>query len=309
MTDTIYNVTLFGIKMKINRVAFTIPIGDGWDIYWYGILIALGFFLAMVYANKNASRLNLDFNKLFDAIIVAIPVSILFARGYYLIFDQKSLKNFWAIHDGGLAIYGGIIGAVVAALVMCKIKKIKFLDAMDLTVIGFFIGQAIGRWGNFFNQEAFGGPTGSSFWGMTSENIEYELGTGVLAHPCFLYESVWCIIGFFILNHFSKKRKFSGELTLMYCAWYGIGRAVIEQFRTDSLYLGEVKVSQLLSVIICIAAAIVLVIKHINIKKAEAAPEYIPQFSANNHTDKTPNEQGENNANNTEKENEENADN
>ncbi len=293
MPETIYNVTLFGIEMKIKPVAFTIPIGGGWDIYWYGIAIALGFFLALVYVRKNASRLNIDFNKLFDVVIVALPVAVIFARAYFLIFYQKSLENFWAIHEGGLAIYGGIIGAVVTALVMCKIKKISILDSLDLTVIGFFIGQAIGRWGNFFNQEAFGSATGSSFWGMTSENIEYELGAGVLAHPCFLYESVWCIIGFFILHRLSKKRRFSGELILMYCVWYGIGRTVIEQFRTDSLYLGDIKVSQLLSVVICITALVILIIKHRKIKQQVLSPEYIPQFSDN----------GESDLNNNEKEN------
>ena len=273
----VYNVTLFGIHMKINPVAFTIPIGNGWNVYWYGIIIALGFFGALLYAYINSRRYGLNFDKLCDVIIVAVPVSIISARAYYLLFYQKSFEDFWDIHSGGMAIYGSVIGAAIAAVVMCKIRKVKLLDALDIASTGFLLGQAVGRWGNFFNQEAFGSATGSSFWGMTSENVEAELGVGKLAHPCFLYESIWCLIGFFILNHFSKKRRYSGEISLLYCIWYGLGRAVIESFRTDSLMLGSLRVSQILSVVICLAAAIVFALKAKK-AKAESTSDYTPVF-------------------------------
>lgn len=273
----IYNVTLFGIHMKINPVAFTIPIGGGWNVYWYGILIALGFFGALLYAYINARRYELNFDRLCDVIIVAVPISIISARAYYLLFYQKSFTDFWNIHGGGMAIYGSVIGAAVTAIIMCKIRKVNLFSALDIAATGFLLGQAVGRWGNFFNQEAFGAATGSSVFGMTSENVEAELGVGKLAHPCFLYESIWCLIGFFVLNHFSKKRKYPGEIALLYCVWYGFGRAVIESFRTDSLMLGSLRVSQLLSVVICLAAAAVLIIKSKR-SKADGDTDYTPVF-------------------------------
>ena len=135
----------------------------------------------------------------------------------------------------------------------------NILDMFDLTALGFLLAQGIGRWGNFVNQEAYGSFTGSSFWGMTSNRTVLEMGEG-LVHPCFLYESVWCIAGFFIINHLSKSRKFSGETALMYGVWYGFGRAIIELLRTDSLMIGRIKVSCMLSVLVCIVCAILLVV-------------------------------------------------
>ncbi len=261
-----YNVTIFGIDLKLDPVAFTIPIGDGWTVYWYGIIIATGFALAMVYGYLNAKRFNIDVDKMLDVVLVATPLAILGARTYYIIFDGEPLtggiKEFFGL-DGsgfsGLAIYGGIIGALIGGAVMCLIRKVKILDIFDLAAIAFLIGQGIGRWGNFMNQEAFGGPTGSSFWGMTSENVVSEFrmegfDTEALAHPCFLYESIWCLIGVLVLHKLSKNRKFSGETGLHYCIWYGFGRGFNELLRTDSLMIGSVKVSALLSFTICIAA-------------------------------------------------------
>ena len=141
----------------------------------------------------------------------------------------------------------------------------------DIGAIGFLIGQAVGRWGNFVNQEAFGSLTGSSFWGMQSERTISEMGEG-LVHPCFLYESLWCLAGFFILNYFSKKRSFKGQIVLLYCVWYGFGRAIIECFRTDSLMIGPFKVSVLVSVLICVSAIIGLIVI-INKKKVNVLAE------------------------------------
>ncbi len=259
-----YDVTIFGISFTIKPVAFTLPIGDGWDIYWYGIIIALGFMLAIIYGMKNATRFNVDTDKMLDVIIVTTPVSILCARTYYVIFDGEKLTSFADFFGfggsgfSGIAIYGAIIGAFACGAVMCKLKKIKILDMFDLAATAFLIGQGIGRWGNFMNQEAYGTFTGSSWWGMQSSRTIAEMGEG-LVHPCFLYESIWCIAGFFVLNHFSKKRHFSGEITLMYCIWYGFERSIVENLRTDSLMIGNLRVSVLVSAIIFLAATVTLI--------------------------------------------------
>ncbi len=278
-----YDITIFGINLTLKPIAFTIPIGRGWDVYWYGIIIALGFLLAIIYAYKNASRFGIDIDKMLDIILVATPCAILGARTYYVLFDGEklgSIKEFFGF-DGagfsGLAIYGGVIGALVTGFIMCKIKKVKIFDMFDLAVIGFLIGQGIGRWGNFFNQEAYGTFTGSSFWGMTSNKIQLEMGEG-LVHPCFLYESIWCLLGFFLLHKLSKKRKFSGEITLMYCIWYGFERGFIELLRTDSLMLGSFRVSSLLSFVICIGAIIALVVIRKKLKIKNSEQDYTSMF-------------------------------
>ncbi len=261
-----YDVTIFGIHLTLNPIAFTIPIGSGWDIYWYGIIIALGFMLAIIYGMKNAERFGVDTDKMLDVIIVTTPVSILCARTYYVIFDGvklTSVSDFFGFGNGegfsGIAIYGAVIGAFACGAVMCKIKKIKIFDMFDLAATAFLIGQGIGRWGNFVNQEAYGTFTNSSWWGMQSTRTIAEMGEG-LVHPCFLYESIWCIAGFFVLNHFSKKRRFSGEIILLYCVWYGFERAIVENLRTDSLMLGNIRISVLVSVLICLSAAIALIV-------------------------------------------------
>ena len=278
-----YNVSIFGIELTLNPIAFTIPIGGGWDVYWYGIIIACGFALAITYGYINAKRFDIDIDRMLDVILVATPVAILCARAYYLIFDGEklgSIKEFFGF-DGsgfsGLAIYGGVIGALASGFVMCKTRKIKILDMFDLAVIGFLIGQGIGRWGNFFNQEAYGTFTGSTFWGMTSNKIQYEMGEG-LVHPCFLYESIWCLIGVLVLHKLSKKRQFSGEVTLLYCVWYGFERGFVELLRTDSLMLGSIRVSSMLSFIICIGAVITLVVIRRKLKEKQSNTEYTSMF-------------------------------
>lgn len=260
------DVTIFGIELTLKPIAFTISIGSfTWDVYWYGIIIALGFLLALIYGYTNAKRFNINVDRMLDVILVAVPVAILSARTYYILFDGEKLESigdFFGFGDSsgfaGLAIYGGVIGAFVSGALMCKLRKIKMLDMFDLAALGFLIGQGIGRWGNFVNQEAFGTLTGSSWWGMESIRTQAVVGEG-LVHPCFLYESIWCIVGFIILHILSKKRKFSGQIILMYCAWYGLGRGFIELLRTDSLMIGNIRVSALLSFTICIAASAALI--------------------------------------------------
>ena len=276
------DVTIFGIHLTLNPIAFTLPFGGGWDIYWYGIIIALGFMLAIIYGIKNAPRFNVNTDKMLDVVIVTTPISILCARIYYVIFDGiklTSISDFFGFGTSngfsGIAIYGAVIGAFACGAVMCKVKKIKIFDMFDLAATAFLIGQGIGRWGNFMNQEAYGTFTGSSWWGMQSNRTIAELGEG-LVHPCFLYESIWCIAGFFVLNHFSKKRRFSGEITLIYCVWYGFERAIVENLRTDSLMIGNIRVSVLVSIIICLAAAVALIV----ILKNQKATVYDDNYTA-----------------------------
>lgn len=280
-----YNVTIFGIDLTLNPIAFTLNLGGRhWDIYWYGILIATGFLLALIYGVKNAGRFGIDKDRMLDVVLVATPVAILCARAYYVIFDGEKLESigdFFGFGDSsgfaGLAIYGSVIGAFSSGALMCKLRKIKITDMFDLGAMGFLIGQSVGRWGNFVNQEAYGTFTGSNWWGMQSQKTISEMGEG-LVHPCFLYESIWCFVGFLIINKLSKNRKFSGETVLMYCAWYGFGRCFIEMLRTDSLMFGNIRVSCLLSFVICIASVVLIAIIR---KRVETEGEYISVFEEN----------------------------
>lgn len=267
-------VEFLGFTFNLNPVAFTLPIGDGWAIYWYGILIAAGFLLAFLYGMKRAPLLNINTDRLVDGVIITTPLAILGARAYYLLFycPEDFFTSFFNIHDGGLAIYGGIIGAVIGAIISSKTRKLNFVDCLDLIAPSMFIGQAIGRWGNFFNQEAFGTNTELP-WGMfsmgssgTYEHIlamgNTELDPTMPVHPCFLYEFLLCAIGFLILNYVIKRRKFRGQLALIYGMWYGLGRFLIEGIRTDSLMIGSLRVSQLLSalaVVICLVVYILII--------------------------------------------------
>lgn len=282
------DVRIFGIDLYLEPVAFSLF--GKWTVYWYGIIIAAGFAVAVIYGFFNAKRFNIDVDRMIDVVLVTTPLAILCARLYYMVFyyGKFTFKEFFGIGSSqgfsGLAIYGGVIGAAVFGSLMCKIRKIKVFDMLDLASIGFIVAQGIGRWGNFMNQEAFGGPTGSDWWGMTSPNvisnfIANDISPTELAHPCFLYESVWCIAGFFLLHFISQKRKFSGQVALIYCVWYGFGRAIIECLRTDSLMIGPFKVSFLVSITASISAAIILIVTLR--KNGKEQEEYIPVFADN----------------------------
>lgn len=276
-----YDVTIFGLNFTINPVAFTVA---GWEIYWYGIIIATGFLGAILYGILNAKRFGINVDKMLDVVLVTAPVAILCARAYYVIFDGEKLKSFgdffgFGNNSGfsGLAIYGGVIGAFTCGYIMCKIKKVNIPDIFDLASIGFLIGQGIGRWGNFFNQEAYGTFTNSIWWGMASNRTEAELGAG-LVHPCFLYESIWCLIGVFVLHKLSKNRKFSGQLILTYGIWYGFERGFLELIRTDSLMIGNLRVSSLLSFVICITCAVLMYVILKKEKQKQSDTEYVGMF-------------------------------
>lgn len=257
-----------GWQFEISRVA--VKVGSI-TIYWYGILIAAGLLLAVTYAWFSAKRYKVDGIKLMNCVLAGIVTGIIGARLYYVIFrwnDYKdNLVSIFYIHEGGLAIYGGIIGALIGGLIVAKIQHMKFLPILDITMISFLIGQGIGRWGNFFNQEAFGVETDLP-WAMMSE------GTGMHAvHPCFLYESLWCLLGFVLLHFYGKYRqRYSGQIFYLYLVWYGFERTIVEGLRTDSLYLPfrifgmDIRVSQLLSAVLVIVGIVFLII---NFKKED----------------------------------------
>ncbi len=251
----------------------------GLSIYWYGILIAVGMVLAYFYAMH---RMEKDFgipkDRAFDVVFAAVIGGFLCARIYYCVFTTLNpdsptnytfVTTFTTIHDGGIAIYGGIIGAVLSGLVFCKIRKVNFFAMADIASLGFLIGQCIGRWGNLVNQEAYGEACDKNWlFAMTGTRIAGEMGEGVCVHPCFLYESVWCLLGFVLLHFYSKKlRSFDGEISLLYVAWYGLGRFFIEGLRTDSLMAGQFRVSQLVAAASFAAAVVLYVVFKIVSKK------------------------------------------
>ncbi|MBQ4119855.1 MAG: prolipoprotein diacylglyceryl transferase [Clostridia bacterium] len=280
-----YDVIIFGMHLTIKPIAFTLQLGSRtWDVYWYGILIALGFMLALIYGNVNAKRFGINKDRMLDAVLITAPLSILCARIYYVIFDGvkcESIADFFGFGESsgvaGIAIYGAVIGAFLVGGVVCCLFKINIPDIFDLAALGFLIGQGVGRWGNFVNQEAYGSFTNSSFWGMESQKTIAEMGEG-LVHPCFLYESLWCLVGFILIHKWSKKRAFSGEVFLMYCAWYGFGRGFIEILRTDSLMWGPIKVSCLLGFLVSVISVTAIVIIR---KKLKPEAEYVSVFSEN----------------------------
>lgn len=258
----------------------------GVPIYWYGILIAVGVILAYIYAmHRSTKDFGLVKDRVFDVVFVCIVGGFLFARIYYCVFTTLDPNNptsynfvttFTTIRDGGIAMYGGTIGAVVIGILMCKLRKVNFFAMCDLASLGFLIGQTIGRWGNYINQEAYGAQCPDNWlFAMTGSQISEDMGRGVCVHPCFLYESVWCLLGFIFLHFYSKKlRTFDGEIALMYLIWYGSGRAVIEQLRTDSLYIGSFKVSQLVGIVSAAAALVVFVLFKIKTNKT-GKPLYV----------------------------------
>lgn len=253
-----------GIEINPSRVAFSV---FGKEIYWYGLIIAIGFSLAVIYSMRRAKQFGLTDDHILDMLFVAVPAAIVCARLYYCIFEWElyadnpiSILYIW---EGGLAIYGGVIGAVVAVGLYSRIKKVPLGPLLDIGGLGLLIGQMIGRWGNFMNREAFGGLT-DSFLKMGLTNASGEV---FYVHPTFLYESLWNFVGFVLLHFYSKKRKFDGEVFAGYLAWYGLGRAWIEGLRTDSLYISGtgIRVSQLVAAVSFVLA--VGFILYIRLKK------------------------------------------
>ncbi len=270
----------------------------GIPIYWYGVLITVGVVLAYFYAMSRTKSFGLNKDRVFDVVFAAIIGGFLGARIYYCVFETLNPNStesynfitvFTKIRDGGLAIYGGIIGGFLVGYVICRIRKVNFRAMCDLAALGFLIGQTIGRWGNFINQEAYGEVCPPDYLlGMTGTIISESVEPGALVHPCFLYESVWCLLGFIGLHFYSKKlRTFDGEIALMYIAWYGLGRSFIEGLRTDSLYAGSFRVSQVLGAVSFVAALILFIVfkiitekKHIPLYKDTEACKALEEADA-----------------------------
>jgi len=233
----------------------------GHQFNWYGAIIAFGFLLAVFYVTRRAKHFGLTADNIIDMLIISVPIGVISARLYYVIFNfslyRDNLIDIVKIWEGGLAIYGGVLGGILGVFIYSRVKKIPMTPVLDVGSFGLIIGQTIGRWGNFINREAFGALT----------DVPWKMGLTTYAgtfyvHPTFLYESLWNIIGFVVLHFYSKKRKYDGQIFLLYVAWYGLGRVWIEGLRTDSLYLfgTGIRVSQLLALLSLLAALTILLV-------------------------------------------------
>lgn len=277
MTPEIWFVHL-GIKIqKLNKVAFSL---FGLDVYWYGIIIGFGVIFGLLMARHEAKRTGQNPDIYSDFLIIGIIFSVIFARLYYVIFSWDNFKDnllkIFAIREGGIAIYGSIIGAVIAVFIYTKIKNINIFKFLDTSVLGLLIGQIIGRWGNFVNREAFGGYTDSIFAmryikgqakGVSQSVLEHMININgveyIQVHPTFLYESLWNLGLFIILNIYKGNKKFDGELMALYFIGYGIGRFWIEGLRTDQLIIGHtgIAISQVVSVVLVVVFIIFIIYK------------------------------------------------
>ena len=280
-----------GVSFNIPSVAFTI---GGYEVHWYGIIIAFGFALAVLYGGRTAYKWKMSLDGMTDVLIWGTLFGIVCARLYYVVFEwdyfSQNPGEIIAIWHGGIAIYGGIIGALIGGYIGAKIGKIDFANLLDVGALGLLIGQGIGRWGNFFNQEAFGTNTETALFRMWSTKIRDELAANqydllqkgmevdpnMPVHPTFLYESMWCIALFLILHFFIKKRR-KGEIFLLYGIGYGLERMVVEGLRTDSLYIGSttIRVSQLLSAVVVVVFTIWLIVFFRKLKKGTLARKYM----------------------------------
>ncbi|MBQ5841454.1 MAG: prolipoprotein diacylglyceryl transferase [Clostridia bacterium] len=245
--------------------------GNEFTIKWYGVLIAVGFLLAVMYGLQRAKEFDVDPDKMIDVALLSTLMAFVGARLYYVFFsddvaeylaDPITILQVW---KGGLGIYGGIIFAFGFGFLFCKLFKIHFLSMCDIASLGFLIGQAVGRWGNFFNQEAFGTNTDLP-WAMTGDIIAAGTNgsgydTSLPVHPTFLYESLWCVLGFVLLHILSKRLyRFKGQIFCGYLMWYGIGRFAIESLRTDSLMAGTIRTSQLVAILAILGGGILALV-------------------------------------------------
>lgn len=237
-----------------NPIAFTI---GSLQVRWYGVLIAMGFLLAIIISYRKASKHNIDPDSILDFAIFMIPLSIIGARLYYVVFSWDMYKDnpisIFDIRSGGLAIHGGLLAGLITALVFCRIKKIDFFNMGDLIFPQVALAQAIGRWGNFFNGEAHGGPTDLP-WAI--------IVNGQSVHPTFLYESIWCLFLFFFLSHLDKKRSFTGQIFMLYGMLYSVERFFVEGLRTDSLMIGPLRQAQVISAFIFLICLIIYIYRN-----------------------------------------------
>ncbi len=259
--DAVISFPMLG-DLKLDPPAFFTVFG--FRIYFYGVLIAVGFLLAILWCARHAPDYGIGQDDFYDMLLWLIPLVIVGARLYYVLFRLgyylANPREIFAIRDGGLAIYGGVIAGALVVWLFCRKKKISVRAMLDLAVHGLLIGQIIGRWGNFMNREAFGAET-ELFCRM---GLTPPGGETVYVHPTFLYESLWNLVGFVFLIVWERRgrRKYDGQCALIYFFWYGLGRAWIEGLRTDSLYIGYtgLRVSQLLSAGLCLGALALLAV-------------------------------------------------
>ncbi len=274
--DKLIGFPNLGLEFKVGK---SISI-FGFEIAYYGIIIAIGVVVAALLAFAEARRTHQDEETYVDIMLCVLLSAIPGARLYYVLFEWdyygKHLGEIFNIRNGGLAIYGGVILSVLVAYIYTRIKKKKFLEIFDTVVPGLVLAQAIGRWGNFFNREAFGGYTDNLFAmelplteanGLTEELIMKSMGGYVTVHPTFLYESFACLLIFIVLFIYRKHKKFNGELVAIYMIGYGIARAIIEGLRTDQLVIKIAKktfaVSQVLSVVLVIVGITFMVVSYV----------------------------------------------
>jgi len=261
---------------EVNEVAFKV---FGFSVHWYGLIIMCGMLFCVLYVYHFWKKEGWNPDDFFDVALAAIAIGVLGARLYYILFSLdsyivtggsfwsnvgKTLKNMISVWNGGLAIYGGIIAGALAIFLVARRKKVPVLRLLDIVAPSVALAQAIGRWGNFVNAEAHGGPTDLPWrMGITYGNTTYYY------HPTFLYESLWNIVGFILLNLLRKKKKYDGQVLWAYAAWYGLGRMIIEGLRTDSLMWGPIRVSQLLAALLFVGCTALMVVIHFRRKKAD----------------------------------------
>lgn len=259
-TEIFTKIKIFGLELNPLK---EFAIGS-LSIRMYGVIIAVGLLLAVIYGLKRGKEFGLKEDDILDGVLGIVPLAIVCARLFYCAFEWSDYAanpiRVLYIWEGGLAIAGGIIGAVIGVVIFCYVKKVRLGAVLDITLLAFLIGQCIGRWGNFFNREAFGAATDGFFkMGLfNSKTLEYEF-----YHPTFLYESLWTLCGFVALHFLSKKRQYDGQIALGYLLWYGMGRTLIEGLRMDSLYIPgtQLRVNQLLAAVACFVAGVVLVVQ------------------------------------------------
>ncbi len=260
----------------IDPIAFSI---GGLDVRWYGVIIGTGLVLALILAIREGSRRGLGKDDFPDLMLWAIPISIISARIYYVIFEWDYYSNHLGdipkIWNGGIAIHGALIGAVVTTYIFTKKRGISFWKMADIAAPSIILGQAIGRWGNFMNQEAHGGEVSRSFLEalhLPPFIIDQMYINGTYYHPTFLYESLWNIVGFIILIVLRRVNLRRGEIFLSYVIWYSIGRFFIEGMRTDSLMVGDLRMAQLISLALIVLSALVIVYRR---KSGLASERYL----------------------------------
>lgn len=283
-------------NFEIDPVAFEIPIFNGIQVRWYGLIITLGIILAFIYCAFRAKQEGVDFDNLLDIALFTIVFAVIGARAYYVLTSLDKYDSFYdviAIWEGGLAIYGAVIAGAITIFCVCKFKKISPIKMLDATAPAVMIGQIVGRWGNFCNGEAHGGIVSESSplyfirMGLYPHDVDGVRGMAFV-HPTFLYESLWNLVGFLIINALYKKKKFDGQILLMYLTWYGFGRMLIEGLRTDSLYIGVFRISQVVGFVCFTVGAVLLIVNLIKARRARlTAEDYAPTYAKISHYGKS----------------------